>query len=232
MLHSLLPIVGEELNDFLMSRYKTNEDRVIISNLINQDGALNSDGVNKVVCSLVNIEEETTLKSSYGTSSSAGGFVAGAGSIHMNLTVMFSSMFQGKNYADALKYLSGVIYFFQSKPVFTSSNTPGLSANIEKIVFDIVNISYHDMNAIFSMMGAKYMPSVVYKVRMLTFSTDDIDDVIPGISGVTGITPDDKEEDRFKGGILPSTPPNNPPKFGGKGFGDFLKKGDEEDDEE
>lgn len=34
------------------------------------------------------------------------------------------------------------------------------------------------------MMGAKYMPSVIYKVRMLTFSSDNIEDVIPAISGI------------------------------------------------
>ncbi len=188
MLHNLLPIIGGELNDYLMSRFNTNEDRLVISNLINQDGSLAIEGSNKVVCSLVNIEEETTLKSSYGASSSSGGYVVGAGDIHMNLTILFSALFQGKNYVEALKFLSGVIYFFQSKPVFTSSNTPGLSSNIEKVVFDIANISYHDMNAIFSMMGAKYMPSVVYRVRMLTFSSDNIDDIIPGISGISGLS--------------------------------------------
>ena len=231
MLHNLLPIIGDELNEFLMSRYKTNEDRVIISNLMNQDGSQNSDGINKVVCSLVNIEEETTLKSSYGTVPSSTGFVAGPGSIHMNLTVMFSSMFQGKNYADALKYLSGVIYFFQTKPVFTINNTPGLSSNIEKVVFDIVNISYHDMNSIFSMMGAKYLPSILFKVRMLTFSTDNINDTIPGISAISGIASVD-DDDKLKGGILPSTPPNSPPEFKGKGLGGFLRKEDSDENEE
>jgi hypothetical protein len=223
MLHNLLPIVGEELNEFLMSRYNTNEDRLIISNLINQDGSLNSEGLNKVVCSLVNIEEETTLKSSYGVSSSAGGYVSGSGSIHMNLTVMFSAMFQGKSYVESLKFLSGVIYFFQSKAVFTSSNTPGLSSNIDKVVFDIVNLDYKEMNSIFSMIGAKYMPSVVYKVRMLTFSNDDINDVTPSISGISGITPSDpvdedlegKQDTRdFPGGVIPSEKPNIPFGFG------------------
>ena len=41
------------------------------------------------------------------------------------------------------------------------------------------------------MMGAKYMPSVIYRVRMLTFSSDNIDDVIPAISGI-GINEDER----------------------------------------
>ena len=140
---------------------------------------------------MVNIEEETTLKSSAGTSSFGGGFGASGGNINVNLTVMFSAFFTGKNYVEALKFLSSVIYFFQSKPVFTQSNTPGLSSNIEKVVFDIISLEPRDLNSIFSMMGAKYMPSVIYRVRMLTFSSDNIDDVIPAISGI-GINEDER----------------------------------------
>ena len=39
------------------------------------------------------------------------------------------------------------------------------------------------------MMGSKYLPSVVYRARMLTFSTDNIEDTIPSISGI-GISPE------------------------------------------
>ncbi|MBT6133643.1 MAG: hypothetical protein HOH53_11255 [Flavobacteriales bacterium] len=46
-----------------------------------------------------------------------------------------------------------------------------------------------DLNSIFSMMGAKYMPSVIYRIRMLTFSSDNIDDTIPAITGI-GINED------------------------------------------
>jgi hypothetical protein len=193
MIHNLLPIVGEELNDYFKSKFDINEDRVIVSNLMNQDGSIAVEGNNKVVFHLVNIEEETTLKASSGTSSYAGGFGSSGGNINLNLTVMFSAFFTGKNYVEALKFLSSVIYFFQSKPVFTQSNTPGLTPNIEKVVFDIISLEPRDLNSIFSMIGAKYMPSVIYRVRMLTFSSDNIDDVIPAISGI-GINEDDSLE--------------------------------------
>tara|TARA_B110000046_G_C13000498_1_gene401947 strand:+ start:1264 stop:1911 length:648 start_codon:yes stop_codon:yes gene_type:complete len=193
MIHNLLPIVGEELNDYFKSKFDINEDRVIVSNLINQDGSIAVEGNNKVVFHLVNIEEETTLKASSGTNSYSGGFGSSGGNINLNITVMFSAFFTGKNYVEALKFLSSVIYFFQSKPVFTQSNTPGLTSNIEKVVFDIISLEPRDLNSIFSMMGAKYMPSVIYRVRMLTFSSDNIDDVIPAISGI-GINEDDSLE--------------------------------------
>ena len=111
----------------------------------------------------------------------------------MNLTIIFSSYFVGKNYVEALKFLSGVIYFFQGKPVFTNDNTPGLSDNVEKAVFDLTSLSFHDLSAVFQMMGSKYLPSVVYRIRMLTFATDNMEDTIPSISGI-GIVPEGNED--------------------------------------
>ena len=184
MIHNLLPIVGAELNNYFKSRFDIEEDRLILSNLMNLDGSVAVEGNNKVVCSLINVQEETTLKGSPGSSYMGGGYISGGADIHLNLTVMFSAYFSGKNYAEALKFLSGVIYFFQSKPVFASYNTPGLSSNIEKACFDFTTLSFNDLNSVFAMMGAKYMPSVVYKVRMLSFSSDNMEDTIPSISGI------------------------------------------------
>ena len=116
MIHNLLPVVGGELNEYLKSRFDISEDRLILSNLINQDGTVAVEESNKVVCSLLRVQEETTLKSTAGTSSMGGSFVSSGADINVNLTVMFSSFFSGKNYVEALKFLSGVIYFFQSKP--------------------------------------------------------------------------------------------------------------------
>lgn len=184
MIHNLLPVVGAELNNYFKSRFDIDEDRLLLSNIINQDGSVAVEGSNKVICSLVNIHEETTLKATAGVSSFGGGFAATGPDIHINLTVMFSAFFSGKNYVEALKFLSGVIYFFQSKPVFTSANTPGLSSNIDKACFDLTTLSYPDLNSVFSMIGAKYMPTAIYKIRMLTFSSDNIEDTIPSISGI------------------------------------------------
>ena len=184
MIHNLLPVIGQELNEFLKSRFAIDEDRLVLSNLVNQDGTLALEGLNKVVCSLVNIEEETTLKSTGGPAIAGDGYIHKGPDIHLNLTVIYSAFFSGKNYTEALKFLSGIIYFFQSKPAFDPNNTPGLSDNIQKACFDVVSLSYHDLNSVFSMLGAKYMPSVLYRVRMLTFSTDNIEDTIPAITGL------------------------------------------------
>ena len=40
MIHNLLPIVCSELNDYFKSRYGLREDRLVLSNLIDQDGSV------------------------------------------------------------------------------------------------------------------------------------------------------------------------------------------------
>ena len=197
MIHNLLPVVCGELNSYFKTIYDTDEDSVQLTNLISQDGSVAVEGNNKVVCFLANIEEETTLKSNSGTKQYGDAFASSASDINVNLTVVFSAYFLGQNYIEALKFLSGVLYFFQSKKMFTPENTPGLSSSIDKAVFDITSLSFHDQNAIFSMMGAKYMPSVIYRIRMLRFSSDEIDGNIPAVSGISTNT---KSKDMIPGG--------------------------------
>jgi len=184
MIHNVLPVIAGELNDYLKSRFNAVEDKVILSNIIDQDGSIAVEGNNKVVVSLINISEETTLKANSNQQLMGSSYADFAPSISVNLTLMVSAFFNPKNYVESLRFISGVIYFFQSKPLFTSSNTPGMTQNVEKIHFDMLSLTPQEMMNFFSMMGAKYVPSVIYKMRMLTFNQDNIQDEIPAIKGL------------------------------------------------
>ena len=184
MIQNVLPVVGAELNNYLKSQFDLDQDRLVLSNVMNQDGTSALEGSNKVVFSLINVEEESTLKAKTGTPFTGGSFTSGGPDIHLNLTVMFSAIFQGKNYVESLKFLSGIIYFFQSILVFNSSKTTGLSSSIDKVCFDILTMPLNELHSVFHMLGMKYAPSVLYKVRMLTFTSSNIEDEIPPISGL------------------------------------------------
>jgi len=101
--------------------------------------------------------------------------------MHMNLYLVFAAHFPDPNYKEALHFISLVIEFFQGKSVFDKFNTPGLSANIDRLIFEFVNQDIQEMNNMWSLIGAKYLPSVVYKVRMLTFSQSMVREEVPGI---------------------------------------------------
>jgi hypothetical protein len=48
----------------------------------------------------------------------------------------------------------------------------------------MASISPEQLNNIWGCLGAKYMPSVVYKVRMLTYNNNTIREIRPVVSGV------------------------------------------------
>ncbi|MEL7001724.1 MAG: DUF4255 domain-containing protein [Bacteroidota bacterium] len=184
MIQNILPVVADELNDYLKSTFNSVEDKVIISNIINQDGSVAVEGNNKVVITLINVTEESTLRANANNKLINTSFLEFAPPVTVNLTLLFSAFFSSKNYLEALRFISGVIYFFQSKPLFTNQNTPNLIGDTDKIHFDILSMQQQELMNIFSMMGAKYMPSVVYKMKMLTFSQDNIISEIPAVRGL------------------------------------------------
>lgn len=187
MIQHVLPVVVDELNDYLKSKFNAIEDKVLLSGIIDQDGSLAVETSNKIIATLVYIDRDNTSKNGPVNQFNSGAFAEYAPPVNVNLTIMFSALFNKNHYAEALRHISGVIYFFQQKPLFTASNTPKLSKHVEKVHFDLQTISPNDLMNIYSMLGAKYMPSVIYKMRMLSFSQDTIINDLPAVSGLGNI---------------------------------------------
>ena len=102
--------------------------------------------------------------------------------IYLNMYVLFYSLFNEKLYEESLKFISAIIGFFQSKKVFTPNNTSGLDQQIDKILVEINNISFHEQSNILSALGAKYAPCVLYKMRMVGIEESGINYSTPKIS--------------------------------------------------
>jgi hypothetical protein len=164
------------LNEFISNELNISEDIVIVSSLMDIKGNANMQIENKVCLFLQNIEEETIAKS--------GGFQANAGMappMYINLYLVFAANFPDSNYMESLRYISMIIEFFQGHSVFDRSNTPMLSSNIEKVSLNFVNLDFGELNNLWSLIGAKYIPSATYKLRMLTFNQNMIREDVPGI---------------------------------------------------
>ena len=83
----------------------------------------------------------------------------------MNLHVILAANYKGKNYTEALKILSRGMSFFQDYSVFDHQNNPDMPIGLEKLIVDVENIKIQDMNNLWSAIGTKYVPSVLYKIR-------------------------------------------------------------------
>jgi hypothetical protein len=182
MIYESLSCLVDEMNEHFKSRLKVNEQKVILSAIVNQDGTIAIQGENKIVITLVNIEKETAK-----SISQKGGatFPNTNPIVNINLLVLFSAYFNQGNYPEALRYLSFIIGYFVNKPTFNHSNTPGLDNKIDKLTFEIVDMNPDAISNLWSSLGAKYMPSVIYKMRMLTFDDSFVREFRPSISDVS-----------------------------------------------
>jgi len=204
MIHNVLAAVVDSVNEFLRSELNIQEDMVVLTNPVDMKGNLNSQMDNKICFFLQNIEEERVIKN--------GSYQAYAGMnppMHFNMYVMFVANFPDPNYIESLRYISLLIEFFQGNYVFENSNLSSLSSNVSKISFEYVNLDFKDLSNVWGLAGLKYMPSVIYKIKLLTFTSFLIKEDVPSINKNMnqGSSIDNRVSDFFK---------NNPGK-GNKG---------------
>ncbi len=173
MLENILTFLKEELNTFIKTKAEDYTlDKVTIANLVAIDGTTTHLPASSIIVSLVNIEEERLMKSQIPKRIEVNDTVAKANpDIKLNLYVLFTANF-GIQYDEALKFISYVISFFQHKNVFRSDTSPGLDTSVKKIIVDLHTLDFDKQNHMWGMLGARYMPSVLYKIRLVTVQED------------------------------------------------------------
>lgn len=137
---------------------------------------------NKIVCSLVNIEEEKVLKNGLSYTTRRDITEQHNPIIYLNLYLLFTST-KSDDYLGGLADLSAVLTFFQGKQVFNQENTRGLPPEIDKVIFDIHTLNFEYLNHLWGILGGKYFPSVLYKVRLVPIKAEagTLASVITGI---------------------------------------------------
>lgn len=175
MINAAIRHITQHLNQYLGRTFSLNEDIAMVSNIAEQDGNVAVNINNKVAVFLVNIEKDTApLHVGDPGISGARERLVNHPPLHLNLFLMFSANFGGPNYPEALKFLSHTISFFQKNPIFTHQTTPDLDPRIDKLILDIENLNIKDLSSLWSILSGKYQPSVLYRVRMLTFDSLDV----------------------------------------------------------
>ena len=180
MIYSALNTISEKLNTHFSNRFSLSEDKMLLSNIVNQDGTVAITETDKVILTLVNLQPEPIS----GSAQVASGGAYTNRPVNLNLFVLFSAHFSENNYSEALKFLSAIISYFQVNPAFSRENTPELDPYIEKLTFEIYDTNFQSLSYIWGMLGGKYLPSVVYKIRMVTFHEDVITGNISDLSGL------------------------------------------------
>jgi hypothetical protein len=66
-----------------------------------------------------------------------------------------------------------VLRFFQAHSIFTPAGYPALDPSIEKLSVELVTYGPEQLNQLWAYIGTKYLPSAVYRVRMLVLRDAD-----------------------------------------------------------
>ncbi len=162
MITTVLELIRDELKAFVVPQFPKDTPQVMLGRLPHQtDASATPQEINRVLISLIHIQEERNLSQSR-TSNFNGPY-------HFNLTLLFSMHENEKNaskgHLRSLQYLDAVLAFFQQNSTLTPQQNGGLPAEIPHLQFSLMNETLRDASYIWTMTGAKYVPSVLYMVR-------------------------------------------------------------------
>ncbi|GGY13786.1 DUF4255 domain-containing protein [Paludibacterium paludis] len=167
MIDRALSHLASQLNQHFRQRFTPAEDPVVVSNLLDPGGSPEMITGNKLVLFVSGIERETAAHRAQPAGMETAARMRGPEPMFLNLLVMCAATFSGRGYTEALRYLSDAIAFFQSRPVFDHHNSPDLDPRLERLVLNIENLSGSDMHSLWSLHGGRYLPSVLYRVRLI-----------------------------------------------------------------
>jgi len=183
MLHTALLFIKQKLDQALMNRFGHEEGKTVLNHLIQQDGGVPEKNQNKMVLSLINLDHETNKAySGHPYRLNDNNFAQTRPAILFNIDLLFTASFD--HYEEALKYLNATIAFFQTIPSFNAKTTPDLPKGIKALNFEVVNFSFSETHNLWSAIGGKYQPSIIYKVRHIQIQDNELQGVIPSVLGV------------------------------------------------
>lgn len=182
MIRRTLEVLRNELQYFLDLKDPDRRisSNVVLSNLLDEKGDTiftSEDGEKSghyLILTLVNIAQENHRKPPVRHKELAGQQLGKINPvINLNLYVLFAAH-SFTQYETSLALISNVIGFFQTKPYFDQDNTPSLPSGIQRITADLQSLTFEQQNYLWGLLGAKYMPSVIYKLRTVSIDEEHL----------------------------------------------------------
>lgn len=177
MIYETLQILKEQLENYLFEAGL--EKAVVLENIaLWESGNERSDNLkDKIVISLINMDEEATLKNvpHYKIRDEQTEYQNPP--VHVNLYILISA--NRNSYDKSLRSISKTVEFFQGKSLFTSSNTVYNRTNVAFDALDYFKFNvqlytpgFEQLNNIWGTLGGRQLPSVVYKVQIVQIKRD------------------------------------------------------------
>lgn len=174
MIGDVLVLLKNRLNHSLnagLSPEESIEDKVVFVDGEKMDPLSFQLGAISIL--LINVEEENTLRPPdlYVKTLADGTRQRILPEIRLNLYVLFAARF--KQYDESLRNLSGIIQYFQHNRLLDHQNAPDLNEDVDHLSIELVTLPFSEQNEVWGSLRMAYHPSVLYKVRMVTFQDRD-----------------------------------------------------------
>lgn len=182
MLDVALRFLQDELNGSLALKTGSDAVKVLLTKVADETGKY-AFAVDHIACSVVNIEEERVLKAQLPQSITRGGLQVATGPpLALNLHLLFAAHFT--HYDQALNYLALILAFFQSRPAFTAEEYPALEPELGKLTMELLTLNYEQLNQIWAFVGARHLPSVMYRLRLITLQETEPSAIRPPLTTI------------------------------------------------
>lgn len=192
MIDLAMDFICKQVNAYLCMKLNITDGSTLIqlANISwNDSESTGGNGADKsnAFISLVNIEEDRISKSPQNYVRSGSNVIYKNPKIFLNLYLLFSVNLS--SYSESLKRLSYIIQFFQYQNVFNQQSNPSIPTGIDELILDLITLSYQDLNNLWGIMGSKYLPSAMYKMRVINID----ENFVMGTSGlITEVIVNDK----------------------------------------
>ncbi|MCG2584151.1 DUF4255 domain-containing protein [Massilia sp. TS11] len=167
MIDTALGFVLTELNTYLSASFGGGEKHAVLGSVASPAAGGLDPNENRVVLSLVNLERETAIGSTGFVAGAAGAYTKTNPTLYLNLYVLVAANYPN-NYDNALKMLSACMGFFQARQLFDPQNSARFPADMAQLTMEIVSLSLAELSTLWAVLGNNYLPSAVYKLRMIT----------------------------------------------------------------
>lgn len=172
MIDKVLVYIAEGLDGYLGNLYEEPAGLAKVGGLGGEEGEV----PNQMVVALLNVEREGAMGISAGFQTEGKGFLQKMPPWYLNMYFVVASVFEEKRYTDGIKMLSDSISYLQQHPVFSPVGG-------KKFMIEPVTLSIQELTNVWSILGGRYCPSVVCKVRMLRFEGDDVSRMVGSVRG-------------------------------------------------
>jgi len=168
MIGKILSAFSTEMEHYIGSFFHQPEGLVLLNSISQQ----NNEEPSKLVISLLGLERENVQGMSNVVKMGKGNiYGTSLPPVYMNMHIVIAAVYPEKRYTESLSILSQAIFYIQNNPYFTVYPDG-------KYTVELMNTSWQDLSNIWSGMGGHYYPSIICKIRRLTFNAGEMNRTI------------------------------------------------------